>query len=63
MGQNPVHTVFSAGGELLTSTESIVRRWKEYFEDLLNPTMHSEEETKPEVFGLDSPITGAVKQY
>ena len=33
----PVHTVFSAGGELLTSTESIVGWWKEYSEDLLNP--------------------------
>ena len=57
--QNPVHTVFSAGGELLTSMESIVGRWKEYFEDLLNPTTHSEEETKPEDFGLNFPITGA----
>ncbi|KAI3359181.1 hypothetical protein L3Q82_002602 [Scortum barcoo] len=27
-----------AGGELLTSTGDIVGRWKEYFEDLLNPT-------------------------
>ncbi|KAI3367863.1 hypothetical protein L3Q82_026696 [Scortum barcoo] len=27
-----------AGGELLTSTEDIVGRWKKYFEDLLNPT-------------------------
>ncbi|KAI3374227.1 hypothetical protein L3Q82_006077 [Scortum barcoo] len=26
------------GGELLTSTEDIVGRWKKYFEDLLNPT-------------------------
>ncbi|KAI3368257.1 hypothetical protein L3Q82_007974 [Scortum barcoo] len=26
-----------AGGELLTSTEDIVGRWKKYFEDLLNP--------------------------
>ena len=32
------HTVFSVGGELLTSTEDIVGRWKEYFEELLNPT-------------------------
>ena len=46
--------------ELLTSIESIVRWWKEYFEDLLNPTnTHSKEETKLEDFGLDSPITGA----
>ncbi|KAI3354809.1 hypothetical protein L3Q82_004540 [Scortum barcoo] len=32
------HTVYSGGGELLTSTEQIVGQWKEYFEDLLNPT-------------------------
>ncbi|KAI3361986.1 hypothetical protein L3Q82_012336 [Scortum barcoo] len=41
-------TVYSGGGELLTSTGQIVGRWKEYFEDLLNPTdMHSPEETEP----------------
>ena len=33
----PVHTVFSVGGELLTSTASIFGWWKEYFKDLLNP--------------------------
>ena len=44
--------------ELLTSTESIVRRWKEYFEDLFNPTnTHSKEEAEPEGFRLGSPIT------
>ncbi|KAK3537694.1 hypothetical protein QTP70_017900 [Hemibagrus guttatus] len=32
------NTVYSGGGELLASTGDIVRRWKEYFEDLLNPT-------------------------
>ncbi|KAI3360829.1 hypothetical protein L3Q82_013054 [Scortum barcoo] len=31
-------TVHSAGGELLTSTGNTVGRWKEYFEELLNPT-------------------------
>ncbi|KAI3351306.1 hypothetical protein L3Q82_005852 [Scortum barcoo] len=31
-------TVSATGGELLTSTEDIVGRWKKYFEDLLNPT-------------------------
>ena len=28
-------TVYSGGGELLTSTGDIVERWKEYFEDLM----------------------------
>lgn len=28
---------------MLTSTEDIVRQWKEYFEDLLNPTDSSSE--------------------
>ncbi|KAI3352989.1 hypothetical protein L3Q82_019559 [Scortum barcoo] len=37
--QYSANTVYSAGGELLTSTEDIVgRTWKKYFEDLLNPT-------------------------
>ncbi|KAI3358227.1 hypothetical protein L3Q82_003224 [Scortum barcoo] len=35
--QYSANTVYSAGGELLTSTEDIVGRWKKYFEDLLNP--------------------------
>ena len=33
-----VHTVLGAGGELLTSPGAILRRWKEYFEELLSPT-------------------------
>ncbi|KAK3539603.1 hypothetical protein QTP70_010243 [Hemibagrus guttatus] len=32
------NTVYGGGGELLVSTGDIVRWWKEYFEDLLNPT-------------------------
>ncbi|KAI3377664.1 hypothetical protein L3Q82_008824, partial [Scortum barcoo] len=36
--QYSANTVYSAGGELLTSTGDIVGRWKKYFEDLLNPT-------------------------
>ena len=28
--QNPVQMVFSVGGELLTSTEFLVQRWKQY---------------------------------
>ncbi|KAL3987397.1 N-acetylgalactosamine 4-sulfate 6-O-sulfotransferase [Sarotherodon galilaeus] len=61
-------TVYSVGGVLLTSTEKIVRRWKEYFEDLLNTTGTSsvaEAESGDE--GDDPPISGgevtkAVKQ-
>ncbi len=45
----PTNTVFSGGGQLLTSTWDIVGRWKEYFEDLLNPTdMSSIEEAEAE---------------
>ncbi|GAA6111505.1 uncharacterized protein LOC111191400, partial [Tachysurus ichikawai] len=36
--QCPAHTVFSGSGNLLTLTGDILGRWKEYFEDLLNPT-------------------------
>ena len=32
------NTVYSGGGQLLTSTGDIVGRWKEYFNDLLNST-------------------------
>ena len=32
--RNPVRMVFRVGGELLTSTDSIVGQWKEYFQDL-----------------------------
>ena len=36
--QSSTNTVYSGGGELLTSTGDVVEWWKEYFEDLLNPT-------------------------
>ncbi|KAK3531155.1 hypothetical protein QTP70_013252 [Hemibagrus guttatus] len=36
--QKAQNTVYSGGRELLASTGDIVGRWKEYFEDLLNPT-------------------------
>uniref|UniRef100_A0A671V1W2 Reverse transcriptase domain-containing protein n=1 Tax=Sparus aurata TaxID=8175 RepID=A0A671V1W2_SPAAU len=36
--QSSTNTVYSGGGGLLTSTGDIVGQWKEYFEDLLNPT-------------------------
>ena len=57
--QKSVHMVLRVGEELLTSTESIVWRLKEYFEDLINPTnMHSEEEAISKDFKLSSVIIG-----
>ncbi|KAK7889103.1 hypothetical protein WMY93_024663 [Mugilogobius chulae] len=54
------NTVYSAGGELLTSTGDVVGRWKEYFEGLLNPTAtSSDEEAETEDSGGGSPITQA----
>ncbi|XP_054590120.1 uncharacterized protein [Nothobranchius furzeri] len=58
--QQLAHTVYSGNGELLTSTGAMVGRWKEYFEELLNPTYaHSEEEPEPGDMGMDCPILGA----
>ncbi|KAK0134955.1 Transposon TX1 uncharacterized protein [Merluccius polli] len=55
-----VNTVYGGDGALLTSTRDIVDRWKEYFEDLLNPTdMPSCKETGPGNSGVGSPISGA----
>ncbi|KAK3526422.1 hypothetical protein QTP70_025454, partial [Hemibagrus guttatus] len=48
------------GGELLASTGDIVGRWKEYFEDLLNPTdTPSVEEPEAKDSEIDSFITQA----
>ncbi|KAJ3582898.1 hypothetical protein NHX12_000129 [Muraenolepis orangiensis] len=33
-----IQAVYSKGGTLLTSTEEVIGRWKEHFEELLNPT-------------------------
>ncbi|KAI3360065.1 hypothetical protein L3Q82_013861 [Scortum barcoo] len=58
--QYSANTVYSAGGELLTSTEDIVGRWKKYFtEDLLNPTtdLPSSEEAGAGDSEVDSSIT------
>ncbi|KAI3358019.1 hypothetical protein L3Q82_003043 [Scortum barcoo] len=56
--QYSANTVYSAGGELLTSTEDIVGRWKKYFEDLLNPTdLPSNEEAEDGDSEVDSSIT------
>ena len=53
-------TVYWGGGMLLTLTGDVVRWWKEYFEDLLNPTSTSSiEDAEPLGFEVDSPITGA----
>ncbi|KAI3369673.1 hypothetical protein L3Q82_024516 [Scortum barcoo] len=60
--QYSANTVYSAGGELLTSTSTgdIVGRWKKYFEDLLNPTdLPSNEEAEAGVSEVDSSITQA----
>ncbi|KAI3351376.1 hypothetical protein L3Q82_005909 [Scortum barcoo] len=58
--QYSANTVYSAGGELLTSTEDIVGRWKKYFEDLLNPTdLPSNEEAEDGDSEVDSSITQA----
>ncbi|KAK3563106.1 hypothetical protein QTP86_016342 [Hemibagrus guttatus] len=58
--QLSANTVYSGGGELLASTEDIVGRWKEYFEDLLNPTdMPSVEEPEAKDSEVDSFITQA----
>ncbi|KAK3535695.1 hypothetical protein QTP70_020572, partial [Hemibagrus guttatus] len=56
--QLSVNTVYSGGGELLASTGNIVGQWKEYFEDLLNPTdTPSVEEPEVEDSEVDSFIT------
>ncbi|KAK3520189.1 hypothetical protein QTP70_017925 [Hemibagrus guttatus] len=58
--QLSANTVYSGGGELLASTGDIVGWWKEYFEDLLNPTdTPSVEEPEAEDSEVDSFITQA----
>ena len=55
-----VNTVYGGDGALLTSTRDIVDRWKEYFEDLLNPTdTPSGKEAGTGDSGVGSPISGA----
>jgi hypothetical protein len=50
--------VISGGGGLLTQTEDIVGRWKEHFEELLNPVnMSPEQGAAPEDLGVDEPIS------
>ncbi|KAK3530905.1 hypothetical protein QTP70_005451 [Hemibagrus guttatus] len=51
------------GGELLASTGDIVGRWKEYFEDLLNPTdTPSVEEPEADSFITQAKVTEVVQQ-
>ncbi|TWW81798.1 hypothetical protein D4764_01G0016130 [Takifugu flavidus] len=58
--QCTVNTVYSGDGVLLTSTLDVVDRWKEYFEDLLNPTnTPSSEEVGPGDLEMGSRISGA----
>ncbi|KAK3548334.1 hypothetical protein QTP70_010189 [Hemibagrus guttatus] len=58
--QLSANTVCGGDGELLVSTGDIVGRWKEYFEDLLNPTdMPSVEEPEAGDSEVDSFITQA----
>ncbi|KAK3515413.1 hypothetical protein QTP70_018873 [Hemibagrus guttatus] len=58
--QLSANTVYGGGGELLVSTGDIVGRWKEYFEDLLNPTdTPSVEKPEAEDSEVDSFITQA----
>ncbi|KAK3510524.1 hypothetical protein QTP70_009126 [Hemibagrus guttatus] len=58
--QLSANTVYSGSGELLASTGDIVGWWKEYFEDLLNPTdTPSVEEPEAEDSEVDSFITQA----
>ena len=55
-----VNTVYGGDGALLTLTWAVVDRWKEYFEDLLNPTdTPSGKEAGPGDSGVGSPISGA----
>ena len=52
--------MYGGDGALLTSTRDVVDRWKEYFEDLLNPTdTPSGKEAGPGDSGVGSPISGA----
>ncbi|KAK3535941.1 hypothetical protein QTP70_021242 [Hemibagrus guttatus] len=58
--QLSANTVYSGGEELTALTRDIVGRWKEYFEDFLNPTdTPSVEEPEAEDSELDSFITQA----
>ncbi len=58
--QCPTNAVYSGCGRLLTSTGDVVGRWKEYFEDLLNPAVTSSiEEAEAGCSEVASSITRA----
>ncbi|XP_008277681.1 glycerol-3-phosphate transporter [Stegastes partitus] len=58
--QLSTNTVYTVGGDLLTSTEEVVGLWKEYFKGLLNPAVTSSEEEAETVDSeADSSITRA----
>ncbi|TWW77380.1 hypothetical protein D4764_12G0007700, partial [Takifugu flavidus] len=53
-------TVLGVRGELLTSPGAIIRWWKEYFQELLNPTnMYPQGGTESADQEVDLPISGA----
>ncbi|KAJ3607401.1 hypothetical protein NHX12_024452 [Muraenolepis orangiensis] len=52
-----IQAVYSKDGTLLTSTEEVIGRWKEHFEELLNPTTPSMVETELEDEGRQTSIS------
>lgn len=60
--QGLAQAVLSRGGELLAWTRDIGRRWKEHFEEFLNPTNTSSEVgAESEDYGLSSPCMTKVR--
>lgn len=58
---NTVYTVY--GGELLSYTGDVVRQWKEYFKDLLNPAvMPFVEEVEAGDTEVDPPVRAEVPE-
>lgn len=58
--ESDTHTVYSGDGLLLTSVEDTVRQWKEYFKDLLSPTLVTEAEFGKE--GTTHPWVGEINE-
>ena len=52
-----IQAVYSKDVTLLTSTEEVIGRWKEHFEELLNPTTPSVIEAEPEADGGSDSIS------
>ncbi|KAJ3587617.1 hypothetical protein NHX12_011214 [Muraenolepis orangiensis] len=52
-----IQAVHSKGGTMLTSSEEVIGRWKEHFEELLNPTTPSTVETELEDEGRQTSIS------